>query len=199
MIDPVKLIESICEHFEVTHHQIRSESRCQPLPQARKIIIHLMHDHPVPEITALVGRERTLIYQYRRQMNRQVEADPILSDLVKIIQDQCQNSMKLKLKTSQLGSLWEVFEDFLSIHPDSVTLELICLILDEIKEKARKKFIYGKDNITLDDKQLRAFMIWYHHFSHHYEDKHPHGYMTLLDIINQIKPISNVQRITLKS
>jgi len=131
-------------------------------------------------------------------MNRAVETDPILNYHVTAITAKLEE-MTIKLNESQVKALWEILEDFLSMKPDSVSLELVCLLLEDLKEKVRKRSRNGKENIQLDEKQLLAFQIWHYHFSTIYELKHPFGYFTLNAIINQIKPIAHAHRINIQN
>ncbi|HEY9117726.1 MAG TPA: hypothetical protein VIN11_07860, partial [Roseivirga sp.] len=144
-------------------------------------------------------RSKEVVRNYRTEMNYAIERNETVKKNFEEILTKIQNQVTIKLNTHQVKAVWEVLEDFLTMKPDNVTLELVCLLLEDLKEKVRKRARNDKQNIQMDEKQLLAFLIWYHHFSAFYEEKHPYGYITLLDIINQIKPIANAQRIPIKT
>lgn len=198
MNHPEKVMDAVAEHYDVTYQEIRSDSRKIPLPLCRKIIVHLMPEYSSKQIAELINRSDAVVCHNRSQMNREAGRDNKISADINSIKAKLQD-MNIKLNKSQIGSLWEVLEMFLSMKPESVTLELVCFLLEEIKEKSRKRFIGGKENIGLDEKQIRAFIIWHHHFGGLFEQKHPHGHMTLLDIIHQIKPIAYAHRINIQT
>lgn len=193
-----KVISVVCEHFDISQEQLKSTSRKIPIPMAKKMIILLLPDVNIRDLAEALNNDFRTVYHHRGYINQLCEVDLEIKKTFNILQSKLEY-MNLKLKPAQLGSLYEMFESFLSMTPDSVTLELICLLIEEIKEKCRKKFRSGKENLSLDEKQVRAFLIWYHHFGGMFETKHPYGHMTLLDIINQIKPIAHAQRITLQN
>lgn len=193
-----KVINVVCDHFNISQAKLVSSSRKMPIPLAKKMIILLLPEVSIQDLGEALNLVPNTIYYHRSEINQLSEVDINIKNHLKILQSKLEY-MNLKLKTAQLWSLYEVFESFLSMKPDNVTLELICILIEEIKEKCRKKFRSGKENLSMDEKQLRAFLIWYHHFGGMFETKHPYGHMTLLDMINQIKPIAHAQRITLQN
>lgn len=180
-------IASVCEHFQILPEQIRGDSRKAPLPLARKILIHLMASHPTEEIRHAVNRSNYLIYQYRAQMEQMINKDYEVARIVQEIESKA-NYMTIKLNKSQLTSLFEVLTDFLLIRQKNVEAQLIAMHMDDLREKVRKRIRGAKENIGLDEKQLRAFLVFHMRCSENYEHKHPHGYMTLHCMIQQIKP-----------
>lgn len=193
-----KVITVVCEHFEISEAELKSTSRRVPIPQAKKMIILLLPEVTIRDLGRALNNDPNTIYHHRGYINQLAEIDKEIQETLTILKSKLEY-MNVKLSTAQLFSLYEMFESFLSMKPDNVTLELICILIEEIKEKCRKKFRAGKENLSMDEKQLRAFLIWYHHFGGMFETKHPYGHMTLLDIINQIKPIAHAQRITLQN
>lgn len=196
MRDPQFYIDAVCDYFGVKQETLLSDNRTRPLPMARKILIYLLRDRTHVAISRVVGRDASMVGVYITELNSLGPGHEIFAHL-EAIQKEIQTEMTIKLNQSQLGSLHDIFEHFLSMKPDSVTLELISLLIEEIKEKCRKRTRSGKENLSLDEKQLRAFLIWYHHFGGMYKENHPYAHMTLLDMISQIKPIAHAQRITL--
>lgn len=198
MNEPEKVMDSVAQYYQVTYQDIRSDSRKIPLPLARKIIVHLLPEYSSKQIAELINRSDSVVCHYRSLMYRESGTNIKTAFDINSIRAKLQD-MNIKLNRSQIGSLYEVLEMFLSMKPESVTLELVCFLLQEIKEKARKRFLNAKENIGMDEKQIRAFIIWHHHFGGFFEQRHPHGHMTLLDIINQLKPIAHAHRINIKT
>lgn len=193
-----KIIKAVCEHFGVTLEEVSGKSRKAHICMSRNLIVHLLTGRTPENIAKIINRAPCQVYKIRAEMNIGSERDPLLKDHVKAI-NQLIQEMNIKINRSQLGSLWEVLEMFLSMKPESVTLELVCLLLEEIKEKSRKRYLNHKENISLDEKQVAAFQIWHYHFGGSFEELHPHGHITLIDIINQIKPIAHAHTITIQA
>ncbi len=199
MIEFNKALQVVLDHYGIEEAELFSKSQKSELIMPRKLLIYLMRHLTNGAIAKLIHRSEEVVRTYRTEMNYAVERNESIRTNYQLILDKIQNLMNLKLRNQQLGSLYDMFEQFLSMKPDSVTLELVCLLIEEIKEKCRKKHRAGKENLGLDEKQLRAFLIWYHHFGGMYEESNPYGHMTLLDMINQIKPLAHAQRITLRN
>jgi hypothetical protein len=197
MMDFNKALPVVLDHYGVEEAELFSRSQKSELIMPRKMLIYLMRHLTNKAISKLIHRSEEVVRLYRTQMNYAVERNESIRTNYELILSKIQNLMNLKLTNAQLGSLHDIFEHFLSMKPDSVTLELIFLLIEEIKEKCRKKSRSGKENLSLDEKQLRAFLIWYHHFGGMYKENHPYAHMTLLDMIGQIKPIANAQRIAI--
>lgn len=186
---PRQYIHAVCEYFQIIPDQIRGESRKAPLPLARKILIHLLCSQSTEEIQQAVNRSQFLIYQYRAEMARRIQSDYELARIIREIETKV-SEMTLNLNKSQLTSLFEVLTDFLMVNPKNVEAQLIAMHMDDVREKVRKRIRAGKENLGLDEKQLRAFVVFHIRCSPRYESVNPHGYMTLMDIIQQIKPES---------
>jgi hypothetical protein len=198
MIATRLIIKAVCDHFDVTHDDIRGKSRKGHMASARRVVVHFMGDRSNQVIAKAINRSESMASTFRYEMSEGNIIDREMLDHINQINLTLQE-MTIKINRSQLGSLWEVLEMFLSRRPESVSHALLCLHLDDIKEKSRKRFLAGKENIGLDDKQVKAFQVWYFHFGAVFEEVHPHGHMTLIDIINQIKPTSNERTITIKN
>jgi predicted transcriptional regulator len=188
MKEPRQLIESVAEYFSVSQIDLLSSSQKAEFSWPRKVLIYLLRHRQHHEIANLVKRSRTLVTQYIKEMNYLVDRDEDIRNQLEEIQSQIQNTMTIRLNQSQLKSLHEVLDEFIQKDCESVTEELLVLILDEINEKTRKRIRSGKENLSMDEKQKRVFIIWHFYMSQRYERTHPHAYMTMLDIIQQLKP-----------
>lgn len=188
MKDHWKLIEFVSEYFSISEVDLLSSSQKSEFSWPRKVLIYLLRHRQHQEIAYLVNRSRTLVTNYITEMNYLLDRDEDIRNQLDDIQRQIKNTMTINLNHSQLKSLHEVINDFILRDPSSVIEELVILILDEINEKLRKRIRSSKANLNLDEKQKRAFIIWHFYVSRTYESSHPHAYMTILDIIGQLKP-----------
>lgn len=188
MKEPRQLIEFVADYFSISEIDLLSSSQKSEFSWPRKILIYLLRHRQHQEIGKLVNRSRTLVTNYITEMNYLIDRDEDIRNQLEDIQSQIEHTMTIHLNHSQLKSLYEVINDFILKECSSVVEELIILILDEINEKLRKRIRAGKANLNLDEKQKRAFIIWHFYVSRKYESSHPHAYMTILDIIGQLKP-----------
>lgn len=194
MINTDKLLEVIQDRFGVTIEEIQSQNRHRDISYPRKLIAYFLRNQR-RDCHRITGRKMDVTRQWIYQIRALLDYDQEIIEDCQHIYNLIQPEMSINLNRSQLISLMEMISIFLDTPRDNVTLELICLHLDDIREKLRKRIRADKKNLSLDDKQVHAFLIWHYHFGGHFEKLHPHGYMTLIDIINQLKPINHAQRI----
>jgi len=64
MIAIEKTVHAVSTHFDVTLEQINSQSRLEPLPMCRKIIIHLLEGHSVRKICEVINRDYSTVSAY---------------------------------------------------------------------------------------------------------------------------------------
>ena len=193
-----KVINAVCDYFKIEKEALGSGSRKAPIPLAKKLIIHLLPNVNSALLQQELNLSKSSIYNHRTEINLLSEVDMEIKQSIHSIKSSLEE-MNVKLNKSQIGSLYEIFESFLTMSPDNPTLELVCILIDEIKEKCRKKLRSGKENLSLDEKQLRGFLIWYQHFGGMWEQRHPYAHMTLLDIINQLKPVNYAKTVPIKT
>lgn len=195
MINPEKLISAVEEYFEIRAEQIQSRARNRGLSYPRKIIAYALKDMQLHYAVKITGRSPETLRQWIGQMSVWLDHDPQVKKDYESIMQLIESNMTIKLNLSQLHSLYIILSDFTSKRTDDVALKLLSLHMDDIKEKIRKNIRNDKPNLKLDQKQGCAFMVWHLSFSQYYQVGNPHGYMTILDVINQLKPIQNAKQV----
>ncbi|MDO9554560.1 hypothetical protein [Rhodonellum sp.] len=188
MLAPNEVIQIVADHYEVTADEIKGESRKSKVNLARKMVCLALKDIPRTDIINLLNKSYCLINYHIHNMQYQVDQYEHIKQSYEYIKSKIHNQMAVKLTLSQLKSLHDILNHSLSKDTKNNGETLISLHIDDINETVRKRIRNGKANINFEAKQQYAFIIWYEQNALKYRNTNPHGYMTLVDIINQLKP-----------
>ncbi|MCH7400097.1 hypothetical protein MM236_19030 [Belliella sp. DSM 107340] len=192
MIDTQLLLDAIGDYFKVTPTELQSKCRKHRLSYPRKMIAYILRNQK-DDAVKLTARSPEVIKRWISDINFLEENDQLVKNDYEVITQRIQPVMQINLTQSQIKSLHGLFTEFLAADANNVMLKLISMHIDDINEKLRKRIKTGKANIGMDEKQQYAFLVWHYHFSEHFENSHAHAYMTIIDIIQQLKPIHHAK------
>lgn len=193
MIDYNYVLKLVAEVYRVTPEDIKGPSRSGSINQARKMVCLVLKDEPFDRVAKLINRSGTVVNRNKHHMLGAIDIYPYLQQRYTNIMSQIQTDMTITLTLSQLQSLYDAIEYYLSEPAVNIADELIHLHLDDIAERIRKRIKNKKPNLNLDDKQAKAFTLWHMWNLGKVNNYSQHGATVMIDMINQIKPIQNRQ------
>jgi chromosomal replication initiator protein len=84
-LDKNKIVENVCEHFDITKTQLRSKRRFRPFVEARSIIGYILTNHTnmiLRDIGDKVNRDYSSVIHYNKKVGGFMDVDKNYKDLV---------------------------------------------------------------------------------------------------------------------
>ena len=154
------------------------------------MICYLLKENDALQVAKALNLKRSTVYCHIRQvaheLNLYEDIRTAFKELTKIL-----GQMKIKISVAQLESLYVMVGYFLSEEPQNDVDDLLLSIMAEISEKLDRKIKKRTDNLSLNEAQVKAFVVWYKQKAGLYERLLPHAYLTCQMIIQEIGPIEN--------
>ena len=196
MTDYSKTLEAVADSYGVNVADITGGCRRTEVVNAKRMLCLLYKNKSNREIGEIIGLTPSSITYNKSIAFSEIEWDKDFQKKHAEITSKLYKEMTVKLTNSQLRSLADLLNNYLENQAGNMADELIHLHLSDVFEKLYKRARNNKENISLDDKQRLAISLWYRSFGRGYrppEAEH-HAYITLIDIINQIKPYEDTHR-----
>lgn len=185
-----EVLNLVTAAYRISIPQLQGPSRKTHINQARKMVCLILKHEPKHTVAQLINRSPEIVRHHLSNMLDEIEYYPDLQQKYDAIMSQLEPDMNIKLNMSQLKSLYSAINFYLKSPAETIADELIHLHLDDIAERIRKRIKNNKPNLTLDEKQAKAFTLWHMWNLGKVDSFSQHGAMAMIDIINQIKPVA---------
>ncbi|MGE0931699.1 hypothetical protein [Peijinzhouia sedimentorum] len=186
------IIDAVSKVYQISPELLKGASTNRQVIEAKKVYCLLseeLHGHvDRPLIQANYEKSR----YYLRTAKDLLQFDRIFQTNYQAVKQQLNlinAQMSYKLNINQLGAVEMVIRSFMAVKPAKNKADkLIELHLDEIAEKLRKRVRAGKDNISLNEREVLSYQLWWITNAKLFDLFGKYEIAACLDLYNQTKP-----------